>query len=656
MEAPTDASSLCSICGQPDAEMDPWLGVCLACLAAAGESACSEETPPPDLPSIPGYRLRRLVGRGGMGWVYEAEREADGQRVAVKRICPEIAGDGRFLKQFQREGEALRRLDHPGVVRRFGSGDEGGLPWLAMEFVDGPDLRQVLRLGPLPVARALEIAAEAAAALGEAHGAGILHRDVKPANLLLDPSGRVKVADFGMARPHPAPETVSGRRQATHDSLSLAPGAGLYSAPELERGSPGDARADIYALGAVLYHLLAGHAPRANCRPARKERPGAGISARLDRIVTRCLETNPARRFASMADLGAALEAERRRLAEPRGRRLRWVPVAGAALAVGIVTGLGLRDATRPDPEEAARRLLEERLSPSPPEWNPRRAVNSLGMSFVEIPDCEVLFCEWETRVADYAAFAGGHPGPDDGWARESRFAFPLEAPVYSLRSGEFRAGGDDWRFPGFPNEPDHAVCGVSASDAMAFCTWLTWKERREGRIRSDQGYRLPTDAEWSAAAGLAPEPGETPEERAASWPQGLHAYPWGGDWPVPDEVYNVAGDEVDGWEHWHPGWRHGRRNDPWRGTAPVASGVPSALGLHHLTGNVWEWTETPFNQGEERHALVLRGGSWHDASREGLCLGFRDRDVATVRMTKRGFRVVFEESGAEGWRYGESR
>lgn len=638
----------CSLCGGMDVEMDAWLGICTACLARAGGRVLEEEQrrKREALPEVGGFLLLRHVGSGGMGGVYEAVRAADGVRVALKLIALEMAAEPRFREQFQREADALRKLEHPGIVRRLDAGEENGRPWLAMEFIDGPDLRQVLRLGPLPVARALEIAVEVASALASAHAAGITHRDIKPANVLLDEAGRVKVADFGMARPQDAGS------QATDPLTLVAAAAGHYSAPELEQKGAGDARADIYSLGALLYHLLTGHAPRAQFRPAGKERANAGISTGVDRIIARCLKTDPERRFPTMPGLQKALERERQRLARPRSRiRHGYLPLA--LLAVVCITAWKVFSETA---EAETRRSISERLSQPPPGWKPERHTNSLGMNFVSIPGCEVLFCVWETRVRDYAAFARPWPDPEEAWVRETGYAVPLNKPVFSLSLGEFKAAGASWKAPGFTSGPEHPVCGVSASDAMAFCTWLTWKERREGGIRADQAYRLPTDAEWSAAAGLKPETGATPEDRAASWPKDILPHPWGFTWPAPDDLYNVASDEVDDWKDWPPGWLHRPRKDGWRGTAPVTAMPADALGLHHLTGNVWEWTETPYNQGSEKHALVLRGGSWLDASRDGLSLAARDRDLGTMRMTKRGFRIVFQPGGAPGWRYAEAR
>lgn len=647
MDMSSESLRRCGLCGQTDVNMDTWLGVCYRCLARAGQIAIKG----PDLPQVTGFRLLRVVERGGMSCVFEAVRKIDGLRVALKLMAPEMTTDESRLAQFRRECDALRQLDHPGIVRYLDSGKEGEQPWLAMEFVDGPDLRQVLKRGPLSVARALEVAIEIGIALSASHAEAVVHRDIKPGNVLLDSLGKVKLTDFGMVRVHGT--ASEGAPQSTVMILV----SGRYSAPEQESRGTADARADIYSLGALLHHLLTGNAPRVIYRSAGRERPGVGISTGLDRIIIRCLETEPDRRYRTMDEMVAALEAERRFLLNPRPVRLRrQLAFAGALLVIAALIALiyfGLRAYFTAAKGETINQQIAARLAPLPVDWTPQVMTNTLGMPFVSIPDSDLLFCIWETRVRDYAVFAQPWPQPEDEWVKETGFTFPVEKPTYSLRGREFSAAGYDWRVPGFPITPDHAVCGVSVSDAMAFCTWLTWKERREGNIRADQAYRLPTDEEWSTAAGLAPESGTTPEDHAASWPAGLYAYSWGTTWPAPDDLYNVAGDEVNDWEDWPANWEHLPRRDAWRGTAPINSVPPDARGLYHLTGNVWEWTETPYNQDSEQHAIVLRGGSWMNATHDALSLSFRDRDLGTVRMTKRGFRIVFQESGAAGWRYG---
>ena len=149
------------------------------------------------------------------------------------------------------------------------------------------------------------------------------------------------------------------------------------------------------------------------------------------------------------------------------------------------------------------------------------------------------------------------------------------------------------------------------------------------------------------------PEPGRTPEERGKSWPADVFAWPWGTAWPAPNDAVNVAGDEVLG-PNWNPRWVFKSRHDPWPRTAPVNSGQPSALGLYHMTGNVEELTESDFNG--RKTGVTIRGGSWFSASREGQSLHYRFGDYPIWRNTTRGFRIVFQKSGAAGWRYGGER
>lgn len=651
---PTAPPPCCSLCGRADADMDAWLSICHACLARAGRAAAEVDRQAAAHDSrVAGYRLVRLIGRGSMGTVHEAVREKDGERVALKRIHPEMAALPRFSEQFQREVEALGVLAHPGIVRMLGLETQAGQEALVLEFIDGPDLRQVLKLGPLPVQRAVQIVAEIAEAMSSAHAAGLIHRDIKPANILIAADGKAKVADFGMVRPprHEPPET----RLA--DTLVAAPGH--YNAPELERHGIADARADIYSLGALLYHLLTGEPPRAHYLPASRMRVESLITPRLDEIIERALQTEPFRRFGSMAEMAAQLRREEARimefLADPgaRYRRL-WRAVALVAL-ISVVSWLGSAG-YRTHLAALERQALLARLIPVPRDWKPDRWKNSLGMEFVSIPECEVMFCIWETRVKDYAEYAGLNPAEERAWATDTGFAFPRKEPCFALVRGAFTAGIHEWRAPGFESGPTHPVCGVSLFDAEAFCMWLTWKERGSGLIKQDQAYRLPTDEEWSRAAGLRPEPGSTPEERLASWTGGRLLYEWGADFePVPTTV-NTAGREVATWEHWPWTWARVRHTNPWLGTAPVDSTPPSARGLHHLTGNVWEWTESPINLENQSQVITLRGGSWTNSLPEHLSLMARDSDRGVVRMTKRGFRVVFQTSGAKGWRYGGKR
>lgn len=656
MKFPADTPQpYCTLCGRPDAEMDTWLGICHACLAQAVRVAAERDAQAAsqDASRIAGYRLVRLIGHGSMGTVHEAVREMDGVRVAVKRIHPEMAGQPRFREQFHRESEALRAISHPGIVRMLDVETHEGRESMVLEFIDGPDLRQLLKRGPVPVQRAVQIVAETAEAMCAAHAAGLVHRDLRPANIIIAGDGRVKVADFGMVRPprlHPPGSQLA-------DTLVAAPGH--YNAPELERHGIADARADIYSLGALMYHLLTGEPPRAHYLPASRIRVGSLITPRLDEIIARALQTEPVRRFASMAEMATQLRQEEARimefLADPGARRRRLWRAAVVTVLACIIAWAGSAG-YRAQRASLARKALLERLMPLPVEWKPDRKTNSLGMEFVSIPECEVMFCIWETRVMDFEEYSKLKPAEERAWAADTGFAFPRKEPCFSLVKGSFTAGIHTWRNPGFETSPQHPVCGVSLFDAEAFCMWLTWKERGSGLIQDDQAYRLPTDEEWSSAAGLRPEPGTTPDERLSSWAGGRLLFEWGEDFdPVPTTV-NAAGREVAKWEHWPWTWARVHHTDSWLGTAPVDSAQPSSRGLYHLTGNVWEWTETPVNLENQSRIITLRGGSWTNSQPDHLSLMARDSDRGEVRMTKRGFRVVFQRSGAKGWRYGGKR
>jgi eukaryotic-like serine/threonine-protein kinase len=199
------------------------------------------------------YELVRSLGGGGMSEVYLARDQMLGREVAVKVIRPELAADERSLARFRREARAAASLSHPGIVAIHDVGVHRDAPFIVMERVEGRTLGQVLHdEGRLSPDHAAEIAAAVAHALGAAHAAGIIHRDVKPGNIMLTESGRVKVLDFGIA--HAARWTPLTEGPVVH-------GTAEYMSPEQIRGQGADPRSDLYALGAVLYELLAGHPP-----------------------------------------------------------------------------------------------------------------------------------------------------------------------------------------------------------------------------------------------------------------------------------------------------------------------------------------------------------------------------------------------------------
>jgi serine/threonine-protein kinase len=280
---------------------------------------------------VAGYRIEDRIGRGGMGLVYRAEHINLRRRAAIKIIAPELAETSGFRERFNREARIAAALQHPNIVTVYDAGEEDGLLYLAMQYIEGSDLSSVLRSqGRLRPYRAIDVCRQVAAALDAAHGMGLIHRDVKPANVLIE--GRTAfLTDFGLTK----------RVEGTQTQLTKAGdvvGTIHYVAPEQIEGGRVDARTDIYSLGCLLYHCLTGELPFARdtdvaviyahlseepprITSVRPELPGG-----LDAVIAKALEKAPERRFQSCADLMSAARsvidaAGPRSETSPPGRR-----------------------------------------------------------------------------------------------------------------------------------------------------------------------------------------------------------------------------------------------------------------------------------------------------------------------------------------------
>ena len=301
-----------------------------------------------------GYRIDGIVGRGGMGVVYRAWDVALERPVALKVVAPELAEDARFRERFLREARLAASLEHTHVLPVYAAGEHEGQLYLAMRFVEGEDLRALLeREGRLSPDEAVRVVAEVGAALDAAHAKGLVHRDVKPGNVLLGPAGESYLCDFGLSKPTTAEKnlTESGQFLGTLD----------YVAPEQIRGQEVDGRADQYALGCVLFECLAGRPPFEQGSGfavllAHMEDPPASLSASrpecaaFDPIIERALAKEPSQRYPSCDDFGAAarsvLEDEQPTPARRRKRRTTLLLALGGVLAAGavavaVVFGLG---------------------------------------------------------------------------------------------------------------------------------------------------------------------------------------------------------------------------------------------------------------------------------------------------------------------------
>lgn len=277
-------------------------------------------------PGIPGvishYRLLRRLGTGGMGAVFEAQDRRDESRVAIKLLHPHLATDESFRERFEREAHVAALLRSPYTVKLLDYGNAEGFFYLVMEFIDGQSVAQLIeREGRVDPKRALAIAADAARALEEAEARGVVHRDIKPDNILLGEHQSVKVADFGIAR-----------RAGSGGDLTTAGGfigTTTYAAPEQGESNEVDHRADIYALGATLYCMLAGQPPfradspfevlRQHREAAIPMGPLAGYPDAVVNIIRRCMEKDPADRYESATQLVGALERAQRALSSAGG-------------------------------------------------------------------------------------------------------------------------------------------------------------------------------------------------------------------------------------------------------------------------------------------------------------------------------------------------
>jgi serine/threonine protein kinase len=590
-----------------------------------------DATPPAALRD---YRIEGVLGEGGMGTVYRAVHTRLGRPVALKLLTARRRLDPDAGTRFEREMRAIGALRHPHIVQPTDAGEIDGVPFLAMELLDGRDLaRLVIDRGPLGVADACEAVRQAALGLQHAHGHGMVHRDVKPSNLMLAADGTVKVLDLGLARTaerdeaaDPAAGTVVRLGDLTETDTRV--GTAAYMAPEQGTAPAGvDARADVYALGRTLAFLLTG-SPSV---PAAGAAPGG-----LRKLIRRLQDSDPADRYPTAAAAAAALRPWARGhdlpalLGRPRTRR-RHFPralVVGLALAAGGVTAVAAlrppRDpgpagavtdsapaagAPRPEPEPAYLGHTAEQAQAAQRRWalyldRPVGLDGPAGIRLELVPPGELVvryarqaritrpywLGRTEVTRSQFRAFVqatGYRTDAETGVSRNGGtyqwHTFETKPPDPEAKRVEprparktvvphSRSGRDvTWREPGYPDPTDDdPVTQVSWNDAAAFCEWLT---RTDGAR-----YRLPTEAEaeWAARAGQAlPYPtGNTPDENGAR----LEEFAWTSE-SSPDRP------------------------------RPVGRLRPNAWGLFDTSGNVAEWCRDCWENGFPSGLLVDYAG-----------------------------------------------
>jgi formylglycine-generating enzyme required for sulfatase activity/tRNA A-37 threonylcarbamoyl transferase component Bud32 len=518
------------------------------------------------------YQVGRELGRGAMGIVFEALDPAVGRKVAIKTIRPEVLanpGESQFFQErLFREARSAGALLHPGIVAVFDVGQQGNLAYIAMEYVDGPTLEQLLQSkGKLDRGAALDILRQISTALDYAHRKGVIHRDVKPGNIMLQGGSVAKLTDFGIAK---APSA----EQLTRTGFVM--GTPTYMSPEHIRGEPLDGRSDQFSLGVVAYEMLTGSRPFASDslptlvhsiiydkRPSVRALDPT-LPAAVDPVLHRALSASPMDRFATCEEFVAALEAALSGNAAPAKRSYRaWVAVGAALVVLLLVAAVAflLKPRTPAVPPRSAvtpRREVSKSVaatagttvtvrrpqSSAPPVAGEVRALAQDGQNYVWIPAGSFRMgcsdgdadCTSNEQPARDVAIAQGF------WMGQTE----VTQEAYQ------RVMGDS---PNFFQGPRLPVEKTSLADAAGYC----------GKL----GLRLPTGAEWEYAA------------RAGST---------GARYGALEDIAWYAGNS-------------GRRPQP------VQQKQPNAWGLYDMLGSSWEWTS---DEGPAPSQRVVRGGSWN--------------------------------------------
>jgi eukaryotic-like serine/threonine-protein kinase len=635
-----------------------------------GETVSLDET----CQKIGKYPMLSKLGQGAMGQVWLSHNPDLDIPVAIK-ILPGhlVAMESSYVDRFVREARTAARINHSNVVRVYDCGTDNGVNYIVMEYVDGGNLRQLQEAHPgtLPLLQAMDIVIAVARALQEAAVFGIVHRDIKPDNIMLDKRGTAKLADLGLAK-------VLSRDDMEMTRTGVAMGSPKYIAPEqVADAKDVDARADIYSLGITFYHLVTGALPfsaslshEMMCKHVEEPLPhphtkNPDLPEDVCRIICKMTEKSPEQRYPSaeklLVDLNAARMAQVSK--DPRrthaliGGRHRLIATIAGLVVLGVITFLAVALLGRVKESGQANKLgshAKDTKDPVKPAQGAGAPV--VGQAF-KVPGVEIDLVPIASGQFRMGSKTGRADEKPEHWVRisspfwmavtettrqqfsafveEARFRTDAEragrTKTYEMRAGVLSWGWKpnvSWR--DFGNHPKQVLVCISWQDAVAFCAWLTAKESAEGRLPEGYAYRLPTEAEWEYAC------------RAGS----TTPYYWGDD----PEMYRIYE------------WCDNQATQ----ANLVGEFKPNPWGLHDMLGNVMEHCLDSAKEGKANGRTVLtsdtykdnvidpvsmdgdqricRGGNWLLARKTNLCSS-RQAVFPEFSSVSVGFRIVLAPS-----------
>lgn len=580
------------------------------------------ELKPGDMVGV--YRIEKIIGRGGMASVYRAFDVPRQRVVALKVLRKRFTSSSKAIARFDREFLALESFEHRNIIKVLDKGIENDVNYFVMEYVDGASLARLLRYRDLTFNTKAQILLQVAGGLDYAHRRGVVHRDVKPDNVLIDRTGRAKIADFGIA------QITRSRLPLTSITVTSSfMGTADYMAPEQRIDAKTvDHRADIYSFGVMLYETLTGRLPLGNFPLPSQLNPE--LTKRMDGIILRALRQDPEERYQSMAELADDLkrEIETSRLSRLKARLAlimqteSWKMVFSfrtlgtVSLLFLVIIGVIWLFSTLGNPFPPASDRLQPGDSPSEPPTTDRVGAEGGTAGPISLVNSMVLIPAGEFIMGNESGFANERP-------RHKVFLDAYYIDTYEVTNAEYKKFVDatghaiprvnafwaepfNWRNGTYPpGKADHPVVLVDWKDATAFAKWA--------------GKRLPSEAEWEKAArGPTPRP-----------------WPWGNEWDV---------------------HRTNTKESFINSTASVFlfPEDKSPYGVCNMAGNVMEWTADWYDESYYAHGSsknprgpstgtfrVVRGGAWDSNINLYARTGFRHYFLPEHKSPSIGFRCV---------------